>query len=172
MAEPVLGLARAPGAQPQAVSTHSIQTEWVALTVSPETADNGGSTVVDPNAIDRWQTVLGGTSFVFMLKYDDGLTGITNPVVQCFGRAHAPTSSASASDAGGDPVAHKLFDQNGTHEIEIATDTTNDIDDGTFKYSDPFEVDMDAAGEVLLSIKTALAGTGTVNNSEILVKTK
>ena len=142
----------------------SIISDWVECCTAPETADNAGSTVIAPLGItrstqNRVTNVGRGTTLQIRLKYDDGVSGVTSPVVQPFG-----------FDGNNSP--QRLVNSAGTHELTLTIDTTNDVTDGTYKFTQPVEVDMDANRDMLVAVKTAFAATGTVNNSAIQIRTK
>lgn len=143
----------------------SIISDWVDVCDAPETADNSGSTVVNPGGITRSAQKLlqnrgVGTSVQVRLKYDVGASTLTNPVVQVFG-----------FDGNGVPT--KLRDKDGNHELTLTLDATNDVRDSLFKYSVPVEVDMDGCSSILVAVKTAFAASsGTVSNSTIQVRVK
>jgi len=143
----------------------SVISDWVDVCTEPEEADNSGSTVVAPLSITREaQNRLYnhgiGTSAQIRLKYDDGAGTLTNPVVQPFG-------------FDGNDSPQKLVNADGDHELTLTIDATNDVQDGTYKYTAPVEVDMDGCASILVAIKTAFnAGTGTENNATIQVRVK
>lgn len=137
-------------------------TDWVEVNTAVETADNSGSSVVLPSDIDqdRLMDVLGiGTSLMVMLGYDDALTVSADPVIQIFGKDS-------------DGQYHALRNSDGNHEITLTTAASTDVQDGTLKWTVPIEVDLDGSQQVLVAIKTALAGTGTTNNSVLKAKVK
>jgi hypothetical protein len=158
------------GAQdlPAVVEAQEIS-DWVAACTAPETADNSGNTVVLPNALTRSDLVLlsshgHGRTLQIRLKYDTGISAPTSPVIQAFGFDGTGTPSQPI----GSPM--RLLDGNGDHELTLTIDTTNDVRDGSFKYTKPVEVDMAACSNFLIAVKTAFAATGTVNNSVIQVR--
>ena len=143
----------------------SVLSDWVDVCTAPETADNSGSTIVSPLAItrddqNRLYNSGVGTTLQIRLKYDDGATTLTSPVVQPFG-------------FDGNDSPHKLVNADGDHELTLTLDGTNDVQDGTYKYSQPVEVDMDGCASVLVAVKTAFNATsGTETNSAIQVRVK
>jgi hypothetical protein len=145
------------------VVTCGVVTDWIDICTAPETADNGGSVVTNPGAITRstqnWFAACGlGTQVLVRLKYDAGVSGsITSPVVQVFGR-----------DSAGCP--QRLVDGSGTHEQTLTVDGTNDVTDGTYKYTVPKTINIHGNLELLAAIKTAFAATGTLTNSTIQVR--
>lgn len=143
----------------------SVLSDWVDICTAPEAADNSGSTVVAPLGITRAEQNRlfnrgVGTTLQIRLKYDDGAGSLTAPVVQPFG-----------FDGNNSP--QKLVDANGDHELTLTLDGTNDVQDGTYKYSQPVEVDMDGCASVLVAVKTAFnASSGDETNSAIQVRVK
>lgn len=143
----------------------SVLSDWIDVCTAPETADNSGNTIVAPLGITREaQNRLFnrgvGTTLQIRLKYDDGASTLTSPVVQPFG-------------FDGNSSPQKLVDADGTHELTLTLDGTNDVQDGTYKYSQPVEVDMDGCASVLVAVKTAFNATsGTETNSAIQVRVK
>lgn len=143
----------------------SVISDWVDVCTAPETADNSGSTVVAPLGITReaQNRIYNhgvGTTLQIRLKYDDGAGTLTSPVVQPFG-----------FDGNNSP--QKLVNADGDHELTLTLDATNDVQDGTYKYSQPVEVDMDGCASVLVAVKTAFNATsGTETNSAIQVRVK
>jgi len=143
----------------------SIINDWVDICTAPEAADNAGSTVVAPLAItraeqNRLRNHGYGTTLQIRLKYDDGIGTVTSPVVQPFG-------------FDGNNAPQRLVDAEGEHELTLTIDLTNDVQDGTYGYTAPVEVDMDGNASVLVAVKTAFnAGSGTETNSAIQVRVK
>jgi hypothetical protein len=142
----------------------SIISDWIDCCLTPETADNSGSTITNPAGVTDFlarllSNVGRGTTAQIRLKYDDGITGETSPVVQPFGL-----------DGNGSP--QRLVNASGTHELTLTMDLTNDVTDGTYKFTQPVEVDMDGNRDILVAIKTAFNGTGTKNNATIQVRVK
>ena len=143
----------------------SVISDWVDVCTEPETADNAGSTVVallsiTRDANNRLYNQGVGTSLQIRLKYDDGAGTLTSPVVQPFG-------------FDGNDSPQRLVNADGDHELTLTIDATNDVQDGTYKYTQPVEVDMDGCQSVLVAVKTAFnAGTGVENNSTIQVRVK
>ena len=143
----------------------SVISDWVDVCTAPETTDNSGSAVVNPGAITRsaQNKIYNhgvGTTLQIRLKYDAGAGTLTNPVVQPFG-------------FDGNGLPQKLVDADAAHEQTLTLSASSDVTDGTYKYSQPVEVDMDGCASVLVAVKTAFAAsTGTVSNSTIQVRVK
>ena len=113
-----------------------------------------------------------GTNMALILAYDDGLTGVTDPVIKLFGRRK-----------GGDTrwrVLRNLLDS-----LTITLETaSSDLDqDGTpqggsevagLKYTVPSRsqmCDMQGCSEFIIGVETALAGTGTTSTAHVLAYT-
>lgn len=164
LANPLLGatgtivptVIQAGGLKPESTKVPvSIITDWATVCDAPTTSDNSGSTVVNPGGISRsnqnWLQMAGvGTTVQFRLRYPTAGTVSTQVVVQPFGRDSAA-------------VPERLVDTSGTHVFTLTVDTTNDARDGTYSYTQPYEVDANANKEVLIAVKTALAGTSLTN---------
>lgn len=130
--------------------------------------DNGGSDITNPDAqigdSDHHPLKVNrrGTFIQVRLVYDDGLTGITDPVIQLFGRHNE------------DEAWQRLKNLNDEVDITLATDTALDVTDGTFQYTDPdpqtHTIDLDATDEVFIGVKTALAATGDVTTAVVQAK--
>jgi hypothetical protein len=102
----------------------------------------------------------GGTFLVVRLAYDDGLTGITNPIVKVFGRA-------SLSEPW-----RLLRNRAGSLSASLATAST-DATDGTLDYTTPDLStnvwDVQGCDQFIIGVETALAGTGTTSNATVQV---
>lgn len=109
----------------------------------------------------------GPATLMARLGYDDGLTGITSPVIVMCGRYR----TKAQQDAGTDVPWQRLYnkDPSPITEVTLTTASTTDIEDGTLKYTecDPRTHAWDVAGcnEFLPAKKTALAGTGSTSNA-------
>jgi hypothetical protein len=98
------------------------------------------------------------------VKYDDGISGVTNAVIQAFGGSGTITALGVAD------IYEPLFDSSGNHKITMTTDTTNDISDGTFNWTDPVELDFNGCGMVLVGISIAFSGTGVYTTATLEAK--
>lgn len=133
------------------VTPVSIVDDWQTLVTTLDTADNGGSTVVNPGAITRsaqrkLNTLRRCTTVQFRIRYTTGTT-ITAGTIQPFGL-----------DGNGAP--ERLFDASGAHALSFLSDATNDAQDGTYSYTASQEVDANAAASVMAAIKSVFTGTG------------
>lgn len=151
------------GEQAKAVVPVSLASDWVAVCTTPTTADNAGSTVVDPIGITRtaqnWATIAGkGTTIQVCLKYPTAGTVSTSPVVQVFGKDS-------------NSIPQRLNDKDGTHELTLTVTAASDVRDGTYSYTNVIEVDANANRSVLVGVKTALAGS-SLTGAVILVRVK
>lgn len=169
-----------PGQLPES----GLTSNWVALCTAPETADNSGSSIVNPSLITRSdQNILDswgfGMSLEVRLKYDDGVTSVTSPVIQVFGA----DVSSQAETISGEPNVRtksamnatvgtwqKLVDSNDDHELTLTVATSSDVTDGTYNYTKPVRVGKAGCRSFLVAVKTAFAATGTVDTSEIQVR--
>jgi len=146
-----------------------VECPWTDVVTAPETADNGGSAITDPTA-----EITNATSFIFTpnidagslfavrLKYDDGLSSITDAVINVFGRFDS------------DDDWQRLESLAGIENCTLTTDLTNDVSDGTFNFTSVDQTDnvfhTQGCREFLIGIKTAFDGTGTKNTSTIQVR--
>ncbi len=134
-------------------------------------ADNSGSDITDPDAqIDGLTKHIlkvnrKGSFLQVRMKYDDGLTAITNPVIQIFGRYN------------GDEMWQRLRTLSFFPGIDVTIVTAQDatdVTDGTFKYTDPLfdaqTVDLNATDEILIGVKTNLSGTGVTSTAILQAK--
>ena len=151
----------------------AIVSEWVSAIDAGgiATTDNGGSDITNPDdQIDGLTRHIlkvnkRGTFLQVRLVYDDGLASITDPVVQIFGRYSGSEMWQRLRNMSSSPLIN----------VTLVTDQdANDVTDGTFKYTDPLfkaqTVDLNATDEVLIGVKTALAGTGTVSTAVLQAK--
>ena len=133
------------------------------------TADNGGSDIEDPDdQIDGLSKHIlkvnrKGSFLQVRMKYDDSATGLTDPVVQIFGRYN------------GDEMWQRLRNLSSSPSINVTIVTdqdANDVTDGTFKYTDPLfdaqTVDLNATDEILVGVKTNFSSTGGITNNAVL----
>lgn len=132
----------------------------------PSVQDAGTITNPDSQITDATRRIvrregIHGNACVVRMKYDSNLTGITPAIVKLFGRA-------SPNDAW-----ELLYTRSGNLTATLADDSA-DVDDGDFKYTTvhPNDHVWESAGcdEFLLGVEQALAGSGVVNNSEILIR--
>jgi len=140
------------------VCPSNIASDWVDLRDegSVDAADNAGSDITNPDTqiTDAGAHILkkikAGTVLRLRLRYDDGDTLTTDPVVQVFGRH---------SDDGG---WQRLRNKSGNIDLTLS-DAATDVEDGTDKFSDVDEdansFDLDGCDQVIVGVKTAAAGT-------------
>ncbi len=129
--------------------------------------DNGGSDITNPDTqiVGTTRNVLKinkrGTFIQLRLVYDDGLGSITDPVVQAFGRHNS------------DDQWQRLKNLSDSVDVTLTT-AAIDVTDGTNKYTDPASaaqtIDLDATDEVIVRVKTALAGTGDATTAFLEAK--
>lgn len=145
---------------PEIVRPAQLAAKWDYLISNGglETADNGGSSITNPatqvtNSTTRIMKCAGrGTILRLRMRYDDGITTSTDPVVQVFGRF----------DDG--EAWQKLVNKAATHEVSFPSTEAADAADGTDKYTDvdpdDHAWDLDGCNEILVGVKTALAASG------------
>lgn len=140
---------------------------WRDLTAAGGPATQDAARVTNPTTQITGGYILdlhnvAGEYVAVRLKYDRGLTGITNPKGGVFGRAGA---------AGG---WMRLNSLGGSDGVTLTTDTTNDIDDGTFKYTGVINAtcvyDRMGCDQFAWGTETALNGTGTKTNAVVQLK--
>lgn len=148
-----------------------IRGQWVTVidAAGMDDADNAGSNITNPTSQITAATrklVLApdqGTLIRVRLQYDDGLSSITDPVIQVFGRHDS------------DEMWMPLHTKETTPAI-VSTLTTaaTDLTDGTDKFTAPDPkvntFDTDGCSEFLFGVKTALAGTGNAATALLQAK--
>lgn len=106
------------------------------------------------------------TRAALRLKYDDGVTAPTSPVVAMFGRTRTSASVVTTWE--------RLYTLGAAARATLTIDLTNDVADGTYKYTsaslEDQTFDANGCNEFAVGVETAFAGTGTVNTSEIECK--
>jgi len=131
---------------------------WFTAHNKPDAQDAAAVTQVSDVDGDEGREIFAagrGTHLVLRLGYDDALAAITDPVVVVLG-----------VDENGE--VERLRNENGGATGTLATDTTNDAEDGTLKYTTPNDnaiFDIRGCHSLVVGVETALAGTGTVTNS-------
>lgn len=102
----------------------------------------------------------GATFCALRLGYDDGLTGITDPVVKVFGRTKTDV--------------WQLLKTRAASLTGTLTTAATDVADGTLFYTTPdIEThvwDCFGCEEIIVGVETALAGTGTTSNAVVQAK--
>ena len=132
----------------------------------PQSQD--AATITDPDneiavakKIFKFPTNQGGGALYVgaRLKYDDGISAPTSPIVKLFGRYHEQEPWMVLPSVGG----------NLSEELTIAL--TSDLTDGTYKRTvmerDTHLWDTLGRNEFVFGVETAFAATGTVNNSTL-----
>lgn len=144
----------------------SIVTDWVVACSDLTEYDgaSNGTAIVNPFSIARaelhWLEMRGqGTTVLISMKYPSGASISTQVVVQPIGKD-------------GNGIPQPLYDSARSNYLTLTAAAT-DLEevDGDYKFTVPVEVDAEGCTEVLVPIKTALAGTG-ITGAEILVRTK
>jgi hypothetical protein len=146
---------------------------WTTVITAGGPAVQDAATITNPNtqitaatrAIFRRNGI--GRTMLVRLGYDDGLTGITSPVVKVFGRT------------GSSDVWTVLETRSDALTMTLTTVTATDVSDGTLLYTQAGytptvgtqSCDVLGCEEFLIGVQTALAGaTTTTANSVIQVK--
>lgn len=148
----------------QSVITVGAKTGWQICTDPPGVAISDGSPVTNPNTQiansyhHLFRCNQAGSHLIFRLAYDVNFTSITTePVINVFGRC-------SSADAW-----MKLKNRTGSVDMAFDTDLTNDVSDGTYRYTTVDQTinafDLLGCNEFLVGTTTALAG---VNGSPAL----
>lgn len=148
------------------VATVQFTSKWYEVNEQGhlETQDNASITNPDTQvtgATNRIFRSLHGTLLMFRMKYDDGLSSITDPVIKVFGRFNS-----------GDQWM-LLRNQDEAITMTLTTAAT-DVTDGTDKWTTPdlnaHVIDKAGCREFLVGVQTALAATGDPTLATIEVK--
>jgi len=137
-------------------------TDWVdAPNTSPDLVDNVILTRVPyvtdlADATSRLIYCSEGTTILIRLKYDDGVTGVTDPIIQvlgidALGNFHWLINNTSASKT-----------------ATLATAVDEDVLDGTYQYTEVGGdqiFDLQGCSQCIIFSQTAFAGTGDVTTS-------
>ena len=142
---------------------------WVMVCDDVTIEDNSGDVVTNPYSITRstqnWIQLNGlGTTVQFRLRYPVGATVSTSPIIQCFGRDVASGTTSTSK-------AQRLLDPSLAHALTLFVDPANDVNDGTYKYTQPVEVDAGGNIEVIAAVMTALAGT-SLSGAQIFARVR
>lgn len=113
-------------------------------------------------AVNRIFVSENGTLLRLRVKYDAGISAVTDPILRLFGRLNSSDSWQSVQN------------QDEQTAITVTTDLTNDVSDGTWNWTladlNAHTFDKDGCQEFLIGIQTALAATGTVSTATIEIK--
>lgn len=152
----------------EAVTLYSMTSAWQTIIDAGGPAVQDAATITNPttqivaSTAHLFQRRAKGTNLILRLGYDDALTSITDPIVKVFGRT------------GSTDVWQILKTKSGSITCTLSTAPTTDTTDGTLRYTTPDSstttFDCFGTEEILVGIQTALAGTGTTNNSIIQAK--
>jgi hypothetical protein len=159
---PVPAVVRAPG-ENQRVAQVGVASPWTTLVSNAGSVDNSGNPVLTLAQVEavhptsaRYETEGWGSHLIVRLKYESALTVTVNPIVEVL-----------AMDAAG--KLSKLRNINGDVTGTLATNAA-DVTAGIYDYTTPNDAAifaLNGAQHVVVAIKTALAGTGTVTTSAI-----
>lgn len=150
------------------VAPSAILSPWATVVAAGEPAVQDAATITNPanditNINDRILPKGAiGTLLALCLGYDDELSGITDPIVKLFGRYDDSENSRW----------ELIPNLNGDLSATLATDTDNDVEDGTLKYTtvdpDVNMWDVGAFNELLVGVETKLeADSGSTANAII-----
>lgn len=156
--------ANSKGATGQAMNLLQHSSQWVTAIEAGgvDDADNAGSTILNPTTTivtsNRKIIATGGagTLMLIRLRYINGDTVTTDPVVQVFGRS----TSSEAWMA----LRNKANSETISFATEAASDVVTTLPD-TLIYSvsavdlDDHYIDLAGCSEVLVGVKTAIAAT-------------
>lgn len=141
--------------------------------------DNAGADITNPdtqlNGDTRNTLKIGkkGSFLTFRMVYDDGLSSITNPVIQAFGRFGKVTDPITGLEIDEPWQRLKTLESSPSVDVTITT-AAADLTDGTNDFTDPDflseTVDLNGTDEVTLRVKTALAGTGDTTTAYLEAK--
>lgn len=143
--------------------------EWQDILDAGQVAIGGSGRITDPTSDTNFVSThvldlgkVSGTYIAVRLKYDDGLSAVTSPVVALFGRV---------GDSG---QWMRLSAVGGSDTITLVVDTTNDMTDGTYKYTAVNTTaqvfDRMGCDQFGVGVETALDGTGTKTNAVVQAK--
>jgi hypothetical protein len=148
-----------------------IRGQWVDVidAAGMDDADNSGNNITNPTtqitASTRKlvQASDEGTLIRVRMQYDDGLTSITDAVIQVFGRHNS------------DEMWMPLHTKETTPALTATmTTASTDLTDGTDKFTAPdpkvHTFDTDGCSEFIFGVKTALAGTGDATTAKLQAK--
>lgn len=131
-----------------------------AADASPITDPDADITASDHHIFER--DMNRGMFVTARMVYDDGISGVTDPVVKLFGRYNS------------DDKWQILENLNGDIAVTIATDLTNDVSDGTLNFTHPdgstHVWDCFGCNEFLFGVETKLSATGNVATAYLEVK--
>lgn len=94
-----------------------------------------------------------GTTLLLRMKYDDGLSAITDPVLRVFGRYDSTEPWMMLNQKGGADNATVTM-QTASTDVSDGTDNWTDVDE------DDHSFDLRGCDEILVGVQTALAATG------------
>ena len=149
------GNSRSPALDYVAISPDGAVATQDAARVTNPTTQTTASNVINVHEVN-------GEYVMLVLRYDAGLTGITNPAGALFGRV-SPSGTWI-----------RLRTLGGADQITFTCDSTNDVTDGTYKYTS-FSTSINifdrmGCDEFTWGTETALNGTGTKSNARVLFK--
>jgi len=150
------------------------QAKWFTVMTAGGINVQDAATITDPDAeiVSASNSIIrvdgAGTLLMLRMKYDDGITGPTEPIIKVFGRL-ANRNSASETDDWM-ILANKVNNISVTIDIALSTDVSDGTWNWTHPHWDAHVWDLAGCNEVLIGVETALAATGTVNTATVEAK--
>lgn len=146
----------------------SMTARWNTVIDAGGLDDADAATITDPDAeiTTSNRHILNrqgkGTLLLLRAVYDDGVSGVTSPVVQVFGRADDSEPWTCLANKAGD------------FKVTITFDTTNDASNGTLNFTNPDWTnhvwDCQGCEQLLVGVATAASGTGTFTTAYLEAK--
>lgn len=159
MPDPILPLVR----------VTQLPSDWFTI-IDAGGMDDTDASLVNPALIAEEDHHIGkvggkGTTLRIRLKYDDGDSSVTSPVILVFAKYKTTSQweylfnkAGAAASAG----------------VKITVDTTNDVTDATDKWTfadpDNHAWDLNGCDEVIVLVKTAYAATGDASLASLEAK--
>lgn len=138
-----------------------IPAKWVTIIRDGGLETQDAATITDPTAeITNSTTSLfkigrQGTTLRLRMKYDDGLSAITDPIVKVFGR-HDSTDPWQILLKKSSTVVNDTV----TLVTTLASDVSDGADNWTSVDAEDHSLDIDGCDEILVGVQTVLAATG------------
>ena len=153
----------------QGVVEAALGAPWITAIDAGGMDDQDAATITDPDTNITLATrhiferdMNRGMFVTARMVYDDGISGVTDPVVKLFGRHNS------------DDMWQILENLNGDIAVTIPTDLTNDVSDGTLNFTHPdgntHVWDCFGCNEFLFGVETKLSATGIVTTAYLEVK--
>lgn len=146
---------------------------WQVVNGDLESQDDSGAPnpyTDSPTSNPSVMLVPNGTTLRLGIRYTNGQSMTTDPVVQVFGRTVSPLGTqdnTETTNQGSVGIWQRLTSKSGNIDATFL-DVSTDVSDGTYEYSasdaDDHSFDLDGCNQVLVLVKTAAGGlTGDVH---------